>query len=144
MLNFEVEYRFLSGVAHGQGWALMQAGYTIPETLPRARGQFSDRQADQTGVHLLRGPARFSGDYAGGLVRGHHVRAGPEAILRDRGQLLPAVRRGAEGRSLLASAVVDPGGNRCRFRGKSVSFHDSPGSPPGFPGDGIEGPAYGP
>ena len=34
MLNFEVEYRLLSGVAHGQGWALMQAGYTIPETLP--------------------------------------------------------------------------------------------------------------
>lgn len=34
MLSFEVEYRLLSGVAHGQGWALIQAGYAIPETLP--------------------------------------------------------------------------------------------------------------
>jgi hypothetical protein len=34
MLDFEVEYRLLSGVAHGQSWALMQAAYAIPETLP--------------------------------------------------------------------------------------------------------------
>jgi hypothetical protein len=34
MLDFEVEYRLLSGVAHGQGWALMQAAYAISETLP--------------------------------------------------------------------------------------------------------------
>ncbi len=36
MRDFEVEYRLLSGVAHGQGWALMQAGYAIPETLPES------------------------------------------------------------------------------------------------------------
>jgi hypothetical protein len=34
MLDFEVEYRLLSGVAHGQSWALMQAAYPIPDTLP--------------------------------------------------------------------------------------------------------------
>jgi hypothetical protein len=54
-----MEYRLLSGVAHGQSWALMKAAYETPETMPGPDDAFKPAKQIKPAYICLAGAQGF-------------------------------------------------------------------------------------